>query len=139
MLSAALPIPEVDLAAAVIHRALEDAVTPDDRLARPRTFATPAGPRRTFTVGIRPRDREEAVRFLLDGAPGWAGARAAWCEAAGVDPDAIRRYALRHVPPGSIPTDVRRGPLPSPRAADDAPPPILSEVALRDSPRGGLR
>ena len=73
MLAARPPIPEVDLAAAVIHRALEDAVTPDDRLARPRTIATPAGPRRTFTVGLRPRDREEAVRFLLDTGPGWAG------------------------------------------------------------------
>ncbi|GGG50576.1 hypothetical protein GCM10010964_42300 [Caldovatus sediminis] len=108
MLSARPPIPEVDLAAAVIHRAIEDALTPDDRLARPRVIATPTGPHRGFTVGLKPREREEAVRFLLDTAPGWAGAREAWCDAAGVDPDAIRRHVLRHIAPGSIPADIRR-------------------------------
>jgi hypothetical protein len=108
VLSDRQPIPEVDLAAAVIHRAIEDALTPDERLARPRAIATPGGPRRGFTVGLKPRDREEAVRFLLDPSAGWADAREAWCDAAGVAPDVIRRHVLRHIAPTSIPADIRR-------------------------------
>ena len=123
MLSDRPPIPEVDLAAAVIHRAIEDALTSDDRLARPRVIATPTGPRRGFTVGLKPRDREEAVRFLLDARPGWAEAREAWCDAAGVDPDVIRRHVLRHIAPTSIPADIRRTLRPPVLVAVAAPEP----------------
>lgn len=130
MLSARPPIPEVDLAAAVIHRALEDAVTPDSRLARPRMITTEAGPRRTFTVGLKPREREDAVRFLLDTAPGWAGAREAWCDAAGVDAGAVRRHALIRIPRGSIPADVCRAlRLPAPSPAAEAPAASIAEAA----------
>ena len=120
MLSARPPIPEVDLAAAVIHRALEDAIVPDDRLARPRTIVTSAGPKRTFTPGLKPRERDEAVRFLLDTAPGWAGAREAWCDAAGVNPGVVQRHALRRIPHGSIPADIRRALRPPADRADAA-------------------
>ncbi len=102
------PVPETQLAAAVLHRALEDALTPDDRLARRRIISTDTGPRQTFTVGLKPREREEAVRFLLDSSPGWAGAREAWCDAAGIDPGLFRRHALRALPRSSIPADICR-------------------------------
>lgn len=123
MLSDRPPIPEVDLAAAVIHRAIEDALTPDERLARPRVITAPSGPRRGFTVGLKPRDREEAVRFLLDPSVGWAEAREAWCDVARVEPDAIRRHVLRHIASTSIPADIRRALRP---AGQTAP---LQEVA----------
>ena len=108
MLSACSSIPEVQLAAAVIQRALEDAMTPDDRLARPRAISTKAGKHQTFTAGLKPRDRDEAVRFLIDPAPGWAESREAWCDHAGVDPSIIRRYALRHIPASAFPRDLLR-------------------------------
>jgi len=124
MLSARPPSAEIDLAAAVIHRALEDALTPDQRLARPRVIATPTGPRHGFTGGLKPRDREEAVRFLLDMAPGWAGSREAWCDAADINPDVICRQALRRIPHGSIPLDLCRAlrlPMPPGMTEVDAP------------------
>lgn len=108
MLSARLPIAEAQLAAAVIQRALEDALVPDDRLARPRVIQTADGPKRTFTPGLKPREREEAVRFLLDTAPGWVGSREAWCDAADLDPEVVRRHALKTIPHTSIPTDLHR-------------------------------
>jgi len=108
MLSARSCMSEVQLAAAVIHRALEDATTPDDRLARPRIIRTSNGPRHTFTAGLKPREREEAVRFLLDSAPGWAGAREAWCEQADLDPSVLRRRALSQIPRANIPADICR-------------------------------
>ena len=124
MLSDRPPSAEIDLAAAVIHRALEDALTPDQRLARPRVIATPTGPRHGFTGGLKPRDREEAVRFLLDMAPGWAGSREAWCDSADIDPDVIRRKALRLIPHSSIPADLciaLRLPMPPGMTEADAP------------------
>jgi hypothetical protein len=117
MLSARLPVPEIQLAAAVIHRALEDASTPDERLARPRVINTAQGPRRTFTPGLKPREREEAVRFLLDGAPGWRQAREAWCELADLCPLRLRRSALARIAPEAIPQDLRRAlRIPDPQA-----------------------
>ena len=116
MPSASPPIPEVELAAAVIQRALDDALTPDHRLARPRIINTDTGPRRTFMVGLKARDREEVVRFLLDMAPSWASAREAWCDAADLDPDVVRRHAMRRIPHSSIPADICRAlrlPMPS--------------------------
>ena len=114
-------IPEVNLAAAILHRALEDALTPDDRLARRRTITTDTGPRQVFTVGLKPREREEAVRFLLDPAAGWTGAREAWCDAAGIDPAVIQRHALRGLPRTSVPVDLCRAlglPVPPPRPTE---------------------
>jgi len=129
MLSARPSSAEIDLAAAVIHRALEDALTPDNRLARPRIIATPTGPRHGFTAGLKPRDREEAVRFLLDMAPGWAGSREAWCDAADIDPDVIRRQALRRIPHAAIPVDIRRAlRLPMPPALSEADAPAAEEA-----------
>lgn len=121
MLSARPPIPEVQLAAAVIHRALEDALTPVERLARPRMIPTPKGPRRGFTVGLKPREREEAVRFLLDGSPSWFESRQAWCDIAGIDPARLQRHVLTQIPLGSIPADLRRA---------LRLPPLVTEVAL---------
>lgn len=125
MLSERLPVPEIQLAAAVIHRALEDAATPDVRLARPRMIDTPQGPRRTFTPGLKPQEREEAVRFLLDGAPNWRQAREAWCEIADLCPLRLRRSALARIPHSAMPADLRRAlripePTPAPASADDA-------------------
>ncbi|MEI6160686.1 MAG: hypothetical protein WCP77_12680 [Roseococcus sp.] len=129
MLSARPPSAEIDLAAAVIHRALEDALTPDNRLARPRVIATPTGPRHGFTAGLKPRDREEAVRFLLDTAPGWASSREAWCDSADIDPDVIRRQALRRIPHGSIPADICRAlRLPMPPGMTEANAPAAEEA-----------
>jgi len=124
MLSNRPPSAEIDLAAAVIYRALEDAITPDNRLARPRVIATPTGPRHGFTGGLKPRDREEAVRFLLDMAPGWAASREAWCDSADIDPDVIRHKALRLIPHRSIPADLclaLRLPMPPGMTEADAP------------------
>lgn len=139
MLSARPPTAETDLAAAVLHRALEDAVTPDNRLARPRVITTPTGPRHGFTVGLKPRDREEAVRFLLDTAPGWASSREAWCDSADIDPDVIRRHALQRIPRSSIPADLCRAlRLPlllgkaeanAPAAAQAPPTTLIAEAA----------
>ncbi|MCZ8147268.1 MAG: hypothetical protein O9325_05355 [Roseomonas sp.] len=123
MLSERLPVPEIQLAAAVIHRALEDAATPDARLARPRMIDTPQGPRRTFTPGLKPREREEAVRFLLDGAPNWRQAREAWCEVADLCPLRLRRSALARIPDSAMPADIRRAlriPDPAPTVGDGA-------------------
>jgi hypothetical protein len=127
MLSARPPSAEIDLAAAVIHRALEDAITPDNRLARLRVITTPTGPRHGFTAGLKPRDREEAVRFLLDTAPGWASSREAWCDSADIDPDVIRRHALQRIPHTSIPADICRAlrlPMPPGVTQADAPAPV---------------
>ena len=108
MLSARLPIPERQLAAAVIQRALDDAATPDERLARPRVIPTPQGPRNSFTPGLKPREREEAVRFLVDQTQPWCGAREAWCELADLCPQRLRRSALTRIAPSAIPRDLRR-------------------------------
>ncbi len=137
MLSERSCMSEIQLAAAVIHRALEDAVTPNERLAKPRTIQTPRGRRQVFTPGLKPREREEAVRFLLDDGEGWAGAREAWCDQADLDPLTLRRRALRQIPPENIPAELRarllstpapagmlRHPLPA--AAFIAPVPTLS-------------
>lgn len=139
MLSARPPSAEIDLAAAVIHRALEDAITPDNRLARPRVITTPTGPRHGFTAGLKPRDREEAVRFLLDTAPGWASSREAWCDSADIDPDVVRRRALQRIPHSSIPADLCRAlrlPMPpgmteadAPAAAEAPPTALIAEAA----------
>jgi hypothetical protein len=108
MLSARLPIPERQLASAVIQRALDDAATPDERLARPRVIPTPQGPRSSFTPGLKPREREEAVRFLVDQTQPWCGAREAWCELADLCPQRLRRSALTRIAPSAIPRDLRR-------------------------------
>jgi len=124
MLSARPPSAEVTLAVAVLQRAIDDATTPDNRLARPRVINTDAGPRHSFTVGLKPRDREEAVRFLLDMSPGWASSREAWCDAADIVPDLVRRHALQRIPHGSIPTDLCRAlrlPAPPGMTEADAP------------------
>lgn len=106
--AAPLAGPETALAAAVIERAWHDALAPDARLARRRPVAAREGAGEVFGPGVRPRDREEAIRFLMDDAPGWAEARAAWCELAAIPPDALRREARRRVPPSSLPPDLRR-------------------------------
>lgn len=108
MLSARLPVAEIQLAAAVIHRALEDAATPDERLAKPRMIPTPQGPRQSFSGGVKPLEREEAVRFLLDEAPAWREAREAWCEIADICPLRLRRKALARIAPAALPRDLRR-------------------------------
>lgn len=117
MLSARSCVSEIQLAAAVIHRALEDAITPDERLAKPRTIQGAHGRRQVFTPGLKPRDREEAVRFLLDDGEGWAGAREAWCEQADLDPLTLRRRALQQIPVAHIPTELRARLLPTPASA----------------------
>lgn len=101
------PIPEVQLAAAVIRRALDDALTPTDRLARTHLTETPEGVRQSVSSGVTAAEREEAVRFLLDTTRRWSQSRAAWCDAAGLDPDVLVRHALRHVPVAAIPLDIR--------------------------------
>lgn len=117
MLSARSCVSEIQLAAAVIHRALEDAITPDERLAKPRTLQGAHGRRQVFTPGLKPRDREEAVRFLLDDGEGWAGAREAWCEQADLDPLTLRRRALQRIPIEHIPAELRARLLSTPAPA----------------------
>lgn len=117
MLSARSCMSEIQLAAAVIHRALEDAITPDERLAKPRTIQSRQGRRQVFTPGLKPRDREEAVRFLLDDRQGWAEAREAWCEQADLDPSTLRRRALQQIPVENIPADLRARLLSTPSPA----------------------
>ncbi|WP_137179183.1 hypothetical protein [Roseomonas sp. AR75] len=101
------PIPEVQLAAAVIRRALDDALTPTDRLARTHLTETADGPRHSVSSGVTAREREEAVRFLLDTSERWSQSRATWCDAAGLDPDILVRHAMRQIPAAAIPIDIR--------------------------------
>jgi len=103
MPSARTPVPEVQLAAAVIHRALEDALGPDRHGAE-----RAAGIRSASNGGVSPRVREEAIRFLLDPARPWREARIAWCDAAGIDPDSLVRRALQRMPRDLIPIDIGR-------------------------------
>jgi hypothetical protein len=107
MLSERSPIPEVQLAAAVIRRALDDALTPDDRLARAYVAETADGVRRCWTSGVTPRQREDAVCFLLDMSPHWSESRAAWCDAVGLDPNLLIRHALQQLPLAVIPFSIR--------------------------------
>jgi hypothetical protein len=86
---------------------------------------TPQGPRRTFTPGLKPQEREEAVRFLLDGAPNWRQAREAWCEVADLCPLRLRRSALARIPHSTLPADLRRAlriPEPPPAVSNGASP-----------------
>jgi hypothetical protein len=106
MLSARSSIPELELAAAVIQRAWDDALTPDDRLARPRVIVTDDGAHRTYAPGLKPRERAEAVRFLVDTTPCWVGAREVWCDMVGIDPGEVRRRALLRIPQASLPADL---------------------------------
>lgn len=131
MLSARSCVSEIQLAAAVIHRALEDAITPDERLAKPRTLQGARGRRQVFTPGLKPRDREEAVRFLLDDGEGWAGAREAWCEQADLDPLTLRRRALQRIPIEHIPAELRARLLsmPAPAGVHRHPLPATAFVA----------
>lgn len=108
MLTAPLSLPETHLAAAVIQRAWEDAVVPDARLAGRRWIATRDGAQQVYGAGLKPADREEAIRFLMDDAPGWAHSRAAWCELAGIAPEALQRQARLRIPAASLPVDLRR-------------------------------
>jgi hypothetical protein len=100
-------IPEAQLAAAVIRRAIDDALTPDERLAKCYITETASGQRESWTSGVTPQERTEAVRFLLDRRHRWGEARAAWCDAAGLDPTQLVRHVLRHIPLHLIPTDIR--------------------------------
>jgi hypothetical protein len=100
-------IPETQLAAAVIRRALDDALTPADRLAKVHVTETAEGIRQSVSSGVTAREREEAVRFLLDTSERWSQSRTAWCDAAGLDPDVLVRHALRQIPPAIIPIDIR--------------------------------
>jgi hypothetical protein len=69
---------------------------------------TPQGPRSSFTPGLKPREREEAVRFLVDQTQPWCGAREAWSELADLCPQRLRRSALTRIAPSAIPRDLRR-------------------------------
>lgn len=122
---------EIQLAAAVIHRALEDAITPNERLAKPRTIQGAYGRRQVYTPGLKPRDREEAVRFLLDDGEGWAGAREAWCEQADLDPLTLRRRALQRIPIEHIPAELRARlvSMPAPAGMHHHPLPAAAFVA----------
>lgn len=137
MSSARPSIVEVQLAAAVIQRALEDAVTPDQRLAPERLIKSAGGPRKVWAPGLRTRDRDEAVRFLLAPAGTWAGARHEWCEIAGIDAGAVHQRALKIIPRSSIPPDLRRAlrlPEPSAAIAGEAPlSPAVSAIALQEA------
>lgn len=128
MLSARSSIPEIELAAAVIQRAWDDALTPDDRLARPRVIVTDDGTHRTYAPGLKPRERDEAVRFLVDTAPCWVGAREAWCDLVGIDPGEVRRRALLRIPHGSLPADLYAGLNPI-RVDASAPMPVIPPAA----------
>jgi hypothetical protein len=108
MLTAPLSLPETHLAAAVIQRAWDDAIVPDERLAGRRWIATRDGAQQVYGAGLKPADREEAIRFLVDDAPAWAQSRAAWCELAGIAPEALQRRARQRIPAASLPADLRR-------------------------------
>ncbi|WP_270933832.1 hypothetical protein [Falsiroseomonas oryzae] len=107
MLSERSPIPETQLAAALIRRALDDALTPDERLAKEHLTDTPQGLRVSVSSGVTAAERTEAVRFLLDTSRSWSESRRAWCDAVGLDPAQLVRHALRHVPLAVIPRDIR--------------------------------
>lgn len=137
MSSARSSIVEVQLAAAVIQRALEDAVTPDQRLAPERVIKSAGGSSKVWAPGLRTRDREEAVRFLLSPAGRWADSRREWCEIAGIDAGAVHTRALKIIPRSSIPPDLRRAlrlPEPIVAIAGEAPlsPPVPT-IALREA------
>ncbi|WP_137128027.1 hypothetical protein [Roseomonas sp. HF4] len=136
MLSARSCMSEIQLAAAVIHRALEDAITPNERLAKPRIIQCAHGRRQVFTPGLKPRDREEAVRFLLDDGEGWTGAREAWCEQADLDPLTLRRRALQRIPIEHIPAELRARLLsmPAPAGMHRHPLPAAAFVASATPP-----
>ncbi len=101
------PFAEVQLAAAVIRRALDDALMPDARLAKADVTEAAEGSRQSWSSGVTSRERDEAVRFLLDTTQRWSQSRAAWCDAAGLDPDVLVRHALRQISSAAIPTDIR--------------------------------
>lgn len=101
------PIAEVQLAAAVIRRALDDALTPDTRLAQAPVADAAEGSRQSWSSGVTSLERDEAMRFLLDTTRRWSQSRAAWCDAAGLDPEILVRHALRQLPPAILPIDIR--------------------------------
>ena len=131
MSSARPSIVEVQLAAAVIQRGLDDAVTPDQRLASERLIKGAGAPRKVWAPGLRASDRDEAVRFLLSPSGLWAESRREWCDIAGIDAGAVRARALKVIPRSSIPPDLRRAlRLPDPlavSAVEAPPPPVVSE------------
>jgi hypothetical protein len=100
-------IAETQLAAAVIRRALDDALTPTGRLARTEAPDTPDCSPQGIGTTVTAPEREEAVRFLLDTSQRWSQSRTVWCDAAGLDPDVLVGHALRRIPLAAIPNDIR--------------------------------
>lgn len=74
--------PEVSLAAAVVGEAW-----------RNLTAQIVAG-NSAYSTCVTPEEARDARRFCTDPRGPWAEARAAWCLAAGIDPDAFRDRAL---------------------------------------------
>lgn len=70
------------LAALVVHQAIRDALNP------------PSVGKGISAERASPKDRADAVSFCTDEAGEWASARTAWCDAAGILPDAVRFHVL---------------------------------------------
>lgn len=111
---------ERELAASVVAKALEDALTPTEmlhrqvirKLAQPKTLKSgkvvtqeKAG---INTAAPTLLERTEAIRFLVDPSPYWRRSLDAWCDAAGVLPSAVVAKALALIPRESLPGDLQR-------------------------------
>lgn len=75
------------LFAAVIHQAIDDA--------------------RSKSLGHN--DRTDAHSFLTESTGAWARSRAAYCDALGIDADAVREHALRLIPSETNPELPKEG------------------------------
>lgn len=78
--------PENEMALAVLRQALQDACTPFSKAKVEGTTTNAA----SYEVA-------QACRFWADTEGEWAESRIAWCDAAGLDPDATRDAALRKI------------------------------------------
>lgn len=81
---------EASLACAVIENALLEACAPRER------------GRRTAGFHATPAEREQSWDFCTATSGQWAQSREDWCDAAGIDPGAVRAAALKRGPHPTI-------------------------------------
>lgn len=90
-------MPEIDLAAAIIYAAVADALI-DARRAAERGR----------------RGKSPSISFCTDETGAWAASREMWCDAAGVDADALREQCVARLNAAKI------TPLRAPQVRDRA-------------------
>ena len=75
------------LAAAVVSRAVADVFYSRDGIPVSHKLDTP---------GVAGAEAREALVFLTSESGAWRRSREHWCLLAGIDPDAVRSFAMRH-------------------------------------------